>query len=153
LINQDRSLWDRGLVAEGLNFLEMFASGTDISEYHIEAAIASHHARAKHWQDTDWEAIVSLYDALMLIRPSPIVALNRAIAVGQHRGPEQGIIEVLAIRDLERLGGYPFYFATLGEFELRCGRVDAARTHFRAALDLARNPMERRFLEQRIAAP
>ncbi len=153
LIDQDRSLWDRGLIAEGLNFLELSASGTDISEYHIEAAIASHHARAMQWQDTDWEAIVSLYDTLILIRPSPIVALNRAIAVAQHLGPEQGIIEVLTIRDRERLAAYPFYFATLGEFELRCGRVESARTHFRAALDLARNPMERRFLEQRIAAP
>src|SRR5258708_10117669 len=92
LIDQDRSLWDRGLIAEGLNFLELSASGTDISEYHIEAAIASHHARAMQWQDTDWEAIVSLYDTLILIRPSPIVALNRAIAVAQHLGPEHGII-------------------------------------------------------------
>jgi RNA polymerase sigma factor (sigma-70 family) len=153
LIDQDRSLWDRGLIAEGLNFLDLSASGTDISEYHIEAAIASHHARAMHWQDTDWEAIVSLYDTLILIRPSPIVALNRAIAVAQQLGPERGIIEVLAIREFERLAAYPFYFATLGELELRRGRVESARAHFRAALELARNPMERRFLEQRIAAP
>jgi len=153
LIDQDRTLWDRGLIAEGLNFLELSASGTDVSEYHIEAAIASQHARAMHWQDTDWEAIVSLYDTLMMIRPSPIVALNRAIAVAQQLGPDQGIIEVLAIRELERFAEYPFYFATLGELELRRGRVESARTHFRAALDLARNPMERRFLEQKIAAP
>jgi RNA polymerase sigma factor (sigma-70 family) len=152
LIDQDRSLWDRGLIAEGFNFMELSASGIDISEYHMEAAIASHHARAMHWQDTDWKAIVSLYDSLMLVRPSPIVALNRAIAVAQQLGPERGIIEVLAIRDFERLAAYPFYFATLGELELRRGRMESARTHFRAALDLARNPMERRFLEQRIAA-
>jgi predicted RNA polymerase sigma factor len=119
----------------------------------LPIGIASHHARAMHWQDTDWEAIVSLYDTLILIRPSPIVALNRAIAVAQQLGPERGIIEVLAIRDFERLAAYPFYFATLGELELRRGRVESARAHFRAALDLARNPMERRFLEQRIAAP
>lgn len=151
LIDQDRSLWDSGLIAEGLSFLALSASGTDISEYHIEAAIASHHARARHWEDTDWEAIVSLYDTLLLIRPSPIVALNRAIAIAQQLGPERGISEVLAIRDVERLAAYLFYFATLGELELRRGMAESARHHFRAALDLARNPMERRFLEQRIA--
>jgi RNA polymerase sigma factor (sigma-70 family) len=150
--DQDRSLWDHGLIAEGLHFMELSASGSDISEYHVEAAIASHHARAMQWKDTDWEAIVSLYDTLMLIRPSPIVALNRAIAVAEQSGPERGITEVLAIRDVERLAAYPFFFATLGELELRSGRLEAARTHFRAALDLARNPTERRFLEQRIAA-
>jgi len=152
LINQDRSLWDRTLIAEGLQFLEASASGTEVSEYHIEAAIASHHAQAVQWQDTDWGAIVSLYDTLLLMRPSPIVALNRAIAIAQQTGPERGIAEVLAIQDRDRLVSYPFYFATLGELELRCGRVEAARAQFRSALKLARNPMERRFLEQRIGA-
>jgi len=152
LIDQDRSRWDRTMIAEGMQFLEASASGTDVSEYHIEAAIASHHARAMHWQDTDWEAIVSLYDTLLSMRPSPIVALNRAIAIAQHTGPERGIAEVLAIEDRDRLAAYPFYFATLGELERRCGRLDAARVHFRKALELARNSMERRFLEQRIAA-
>ena len=152
LIDQDRSLWDRGMIAEGLKFMELSATGTEVSEYHLEAAIASHHARADHWQDTDWQAIVSLYDALAVIRPTPIVALNRAIALAQHAGPERGIVEVMAIRDQERLAAYPFFQATLGELELRCGRPEAARTHFRKAHDLARNPMERRFLQQRIAA-
>jgi RNA polymerase sigma-70 factor (ECF subfamily) len=152
LVDQDRSLWDQDMIAEGLQFLELSASGTEISEYHIEAAIASHHARAKVWQDTDWQAIVSLYDTLMSVRPSPIVALNRAIALAQVAGPERGITEVLAIPDQERLASYPFYFATLGELELRQGRGEAARGHFRKAFDLARNPSERRFLERRIAA-
>jgi RNA polymerase sigma-70 factor (ECF subfamily) len=152
LINQDRALWDRGLIAEGLQFLELSASGTEISEYHIEAAIASHHARVVRWQDTDWDAIVSLYDTLVSMRPSPIVALNRAIAIAQQLGPERGISEVLAIRDVERLAAYPFYFATLGELTLRQGRTEAAREQFRQALALARSPMECRFLEGRIAA-
>ena len=152
LIDQDRSMWDRTLIAEGLKFLELSASGSDMSEYHIEAAIASHHACAKLWQDTDWEAIVSLYDALMSVRPSPIVGLNRAIAISQIAGPAKGIEEVLAIPDQERLVSYPFYFATLAELALRQRSLEAARAQFRQALALARNPMERRFLEGRIAA-
>jgi len=152
LVDQDRSAWDRTLIAEGLKFLELSAIGSDMSEYHIEAAIASHHACAELWQDTDWQAIVSLYDALMSVRPSPIVGLNRAIAIAQIAGPEKGIEEVLAIPDQERLAAYPFYFATLAELALRQGRLEAARLQFGKARALARNPMERRFLDERIAA-
>jgi RNA polymerase sigma factor (sigma-70 family) len=152
LIDQNRSVWDQTLIAEGLKFLELSASGSDMSEYHIEAAIASHHACAKLWQDTDWQAIVSLYDTLVSVRPSPIVALNRAIAIAQIAGPEQGIAEMLAISDQERLTSYPFYFATMAELALRQGSLETAREQFRKALALARNPMERRFLEGRIAS-
>jgi predicted RNA polymerase sigma factor len=86
----------------------------------------------------------------MSIRPSPIVALNRAIAVAQRDGAERGLEEIGAIEDLDRLAAYPFYPAALGELELRHGRHETAREHFRAALALARNPMERRFLDQRV---
>ena len=152
LVDQDRSLWDQEMIAEGLEFLELSATGAELSEYHIEAAIASHHACAKHWQGTNWDAIVSLYDTLVSLSPSPIVALNRAIALAQLAGPERGIAEVLAIPDQERLFSYPFYFATLGEMALVLGRAEEAQIQFRKALGLARNPMECRFLEGRIAA-
>jgi RNA polymerase sigma-70 factor (ECF subfamily) len=152
LVDQDRSQWDQGLVVEGLKFLELSATGVELSEYHVEAAIASMHARALRLEDTDWGAIVSLYDTLMTIRPSPIIALNRAIAVAQHEGPDRGLMEILAITDSARLATYPFYFAACGELELRRGRREAAREHFRAALALARNPMERRFLDRRLNA-
>jgi RNA polymerase sigma-70 factor (ECF subfamily) len=151
LFDQDRSRWDQELVAKGLKFLEHSAKGTELSEYHVEAAIASIHARAPSTEDTDWAAIVSLYDTLMTLRPSPIVALNRAIAVAQNEGPERGLDEMSAIIDRDRLAAYPFYSAALGELELRLGRNERAREHFRAALALARNSMERRFLEQRAA--
>src|SRR6516164_8190613 len=82
--DQDRSLWDQNLVVEGLKFMELSASGAELTEYHVEAAIASVYSTAARAEDTDWEAIVSLYDALMAVRPSPIVALNRAIAVAQR---------------------------------------------------------------------
>ncbi len=151
-LDQDRSQWDQELVGEGLKLLELSATGSELTEYHVEAAIASIHARALRAEDTDWKTIVSLYDTLTTIRPSPIVALNRAIAVAQNEGPERGLEEIRAISNKDRLSGYPFYSAALGEFELRCGRYQTAGEYFRAALTLARNPMEHRFIEQRVAA-
>ena len=152
LLDQDRSQWDQQLIAEGSRFLALSATGSDLSQYHVEAAIASVHACARCTEDTDWEAIVSLYDTLMTLCPSPIVALNRAIAIAQSEGPERGLAEVLSIPDRNRLAAYPFYFAALGELELRRGRYETAREHLRTALALARNAMERRFLEGRVAA-
>jgi RNA polymerase sigma-70 factor (ECF subfamily) len=152
LIEQDRSKWDSKLVAEGQRLLDLSAIGLELSEYHVEAGIAAIHATARAIEETDWTGIVSLYGTLMTIRPSPIVALNRAIAVAQLQGPERGLEEVRAIAGSERLAAYPFYSAAIGELELRAGRHDTAREHFRAALALARNPMERRFLEQRLGA-
>jgi RNA polymerase sigma-70 factor (ECF subfamily) len=152
LADQDRSKWDREQVTEGLRFLELSASGSNLTAYHIEAAIASIHATAARIQDTDWATIVWLYDILMTKRPSPIVALNRAIAIAQVDGPERGLGEIRAIIDRDRLSIYPFYSAALGELELRLGRSEDAREHFRAALALTRSPMERRFIDQRIRA-
>jgi RNA polymerase sigma factor (sigma-70 family) len=152
LFEQDRSRWDQELVREGLKLLELSATGSELSRYHIEAAIAAVHAAAPTAEDTDWARIVSLYDTLMTMSPSPIVALNRAIAVAQKEGPGRGLEEIRAIDDRDRLSSYPFYAATLGELELRLGKRDAAREHFRAALALARNPMESRFLGLRVRA-
>jgi RNA polymerase sigma factor (sigma-70 family) len=152
LFDQDRSQWDQEIVVEGLRLLDLSAKGTELSEYHVEAAIASIHTRALRAEDTDWAAIVSLYDTLILIRRSPIVALNRAIAIAQKEGPERGLEEISSIADRDRLAAYPFFSAALGELEFRCGRPETAREHFRAALALARNPMERRFLDLRMSA-
>lgn len=152
LFDQDRSRWDQRLIADGLDLLARSAAGSDVTPYHLEAAIAAIHAGASGPGDTDWQAIVALYDALMRISPSPIVALNRAIAVAQHEGPERGLEEVRAIVDRDRLAGYPFYAAALGELELRRGGTASAREHFRAALAAARSPMERRFLDGRLRA-
>jgi RNA polymerase sigma factor (sigma-70 family) len=152
LFDQDRSRWNSALVAQGEKLLEQSATGSELSEYHVEAAIAAVHARARNAQDTDWEAIVKLYDTLMRINPSPVVALNRAIAIAQHEGPARGLEEIRTIVNRDRLAAYPFYFAALGELELRGGNHEVARSHFQAALGLARNPMERRFLERRVGA-
>src|SRR5262249_32259464 len=150
LFDQDRSQWDGELVAEALQLLDLSATGIELTEYHVEAAIAAVHARAQSVDDTDWKEIVSLYDTLMTIRPSPIVALNRAIAVAQSEGPDRGLEEIKGIEDHARLSGYPFYVAALGELELRRGKRETAREHFRTAITLARNPMERQFLDHRI---
>jgi RNA polymerase sigma factor (sigma-70 family) len=152
LFDQDRSLWDRKLVLEGLRLLELSATGSELTEYHLEAALASLHSTAPKTEDTNWGTIVSLYDRLMSVRPSPIVALNRAIAIAQRDGAQRGLEAIGAIEDRDRLAAYPFYPAAVGELELRRGRHATAREHFRAALALARNPMERRFLDQRVSA-
>jgi RNA polymerase sigma-70 factor (ECF subfamily) len=152
LFDQDRSRWDQDRVTQGQRLLDLSATGDELTEYHLEAAIAWFHAIAHHVEDTNWAQIVALYDHLTAIRPSPVVALNRAIAVAQLEGPERGLEEIHAIADQDRLANYPFFSAALGELELRRGRHKVAREHFRAAIALARNPMERRFLEQRLAA-
>jgi RNA polymerase sigma-70 factor (ECF subfamily) len=152
LLDQDRASWDAGLLAEGLALLERSASGLTMSAYHVEAAIAAVHASARSMDETDWASIVSLYDRLMDIAPSPVVELNRAIAVAQRDGAERGLEALRAITDPDRLSSYPFYPAALGELELRRGNRENARTHFAAAVGLARNAMERRFLERRLHA-
>ena len=150
--DQDRGRWDRRLVAEGLRFLELSAAGTELTAYHVEAAIAGMHAIAQSPDATDWEAVVTLYDTLMTIEPSPVVALNRGIAVGHRDGARRGLDEIRAIVGYDRLMSYPFYFGALGEFEFRDGQLAAASEHFRSAISVARSPMERLFFERRLQA-
>jgi RNA polymerase sigma-70 factor (ECF subfamily) len=101
LYDQDRGHWDRTRVSEGMRLLELSASRSELTTYHIEAAMASVHAMARDTEDTDWSAIVGLYDQLMRLNPSPIVALNRAIAIAQRDGPERGIAEIQERRFFE----------------------------------------------------
>lgn len=152
LANQNRSLWDQDLIAEGLQLLAASAAGSVLSQYHIEAAIAAFHSTAAAPGETDWANIASLYDVLMSLQASPIVALNRAIAIAQVEGPARGIAEVDAIADRDRLAVYPFYYAALGEFELRREHYAAARGYFEKAVSLARNAPERSFLQGRLRA-
>jgi RNA polymerase sigma factor (sigma-70 family) len=152
LFDQDRSLWNQRLIGEGLQLLELSAEGTELTEYHLEARIAAAHASAPTMHATNWQEIVSLYDILMTIRPTPIVALNRAIAIGQRDGADRGLQELRTIPDSDRLAKYPFYHAAFAEFELQNGHADNARKHFGTALLLCRNPMERQFFEKRLAA-
>ena len=152
LVDQDRARWDAALTARWLAFFEASAAGDTLSTYHVEAAIAAQHAAAASVEQTDWAAITALYDRLFELAPSPVVALNRAIAIGQRDGAAAGITALEAIRDRDRLESYPFYPAARGEFELRRGNQNAAREHLSRALALARNGSERSFLERRLAA-
>jgi RNA polymerase sigma-70 factor (ECF subfamily) len=147
---QDRARWDAALVSRGLALLDQAAAGDELTAYHLEAAIAAAHATAPTLRQTNWRAIVGLYDRLMTIAPSPVVALNRAIAIGERDGPSAGLDALHAIDGSERLQRYPFYAAALAEMELRCGNSDAAVQHFHTAAANARTREERRFLERRL---
>jgi RNA polymerase sigma factor (sigma-70 family) len=150
LLEQDRSRWDGQLLERGLRLLDQSATGDAVSAYHVEAAIAAAHATAPSVQETNWNAIVGLYDRLMAIAPSPVVELNRAIAIGQRDGPERGLEALQSIANVSRLERYPFYPAAIGELESRCGNLEAARRYFSSAAALARSAVERRFLEARL---
>jgi RNA polymerase sigma-70 factor (ECF subfamily) len=149
LLDQDRQRWDTRLIADGLALLDKSASGIAVSTYHLEAAIAAAHATAPSLDETDWDAVVELYDRLTRLSPTPVVALNRAIAIGQRDGPARGLDELRHVADSARLACYPFYPAAIAEFELRRGSAAVASQYFAAAAALARNPAEQRFLERR----
>ena len=152
LAEQDRGRWDRELVAEGLRRLDRSAEGEALTALHLEAAIAARHAAAASFAETDWTSIRRLYDLLARLRPTPVVALNRAIAVGMAEGPEAGLSALAGIEDRDRLARYPFLPAAVAEFELRAGRPERAAQQLRAALLLARNAAEEAVLARKLAA-
>ncbi len=139
---QDRSRWDRDLIEKGFHFLEMASMGNELSEYHLEAGIASLHCAAPTYEKIEWAKILELYDLLYRLKPSPIVALNRAIALGNALGPEEGLAELRKIPDPARLRDYPFYPAAQGAFHLLAGRPAEAAKHFEKAMKLARSRSE-----------
>ena len=152
LAEQDRRSWDRQLIAEGLARLDLSAAGVALTAWHLEAAIAARHSAATSFAETDWPSIRQLYDLLFRLRPTPVVALNRAIAIGMAEGPEAGLAAIAGIGDRERLARYPFLPAAVAEFELRAGRPDRAATQLRAALLLVRNPSEEAVLARKLLA-
>jgi len=152
LDRQDRACWDRALIAEGMEHLGRAAAGNAVSPFHLEAGIAACHALAATYAATDWPQIVALYDQLLALTPSPIIRLQRAIAVGRAQGARAGLraLEVLVGND--RLQNDPVLAAAIGELEAQRGDVRAARASYRRALELAGTAPERRFLEERLAA-
>jgi RNA polymerase sigma-70 factor (ECF subfamily) len=149
LEQQDRSLWNSALIERGIQHLAA-AHGGELSEYHIEAAIAAEHARASCFEQTDWTAIAELYDALGALKPTPVVALNRAIAIGLARSPEEGLRALAELPGRERLRTYPFLPAAEGELLERAGRLPEARACFERARKLARNPTEAQWFTRRV---
>jgi RNA polymerase sigma factor (sigma-70 family) len=149
---QDRSRWDARLVERGVKALEASACGDQVTALHLEAAIAYEHTTAPTLDQTNFARIVSLYDLLLKLRPSPVVAMSRAIAIGEVQGPERALEELAGVKGRVRLERYPFFVAAVGEQQLRAGKRAAARESFRSAVRLARSPTEARFFEARAEA-
>jgi RNA polymerase sigma-70 factor, ECF subfamily len=151
LERQDRSLWDRDLIAEGVELVGRALGSRRFGPYSLQAAIAAVHAEAPASDETDWPQIVALYDVLARIEPSPVVELNRAVAIAMRDGPEAGLVQVEAILDAGHLADYHLAHAVRADLCRRLGRVDAARAAYERALALARQAPERRFVERRLA--
>jgi RNA polymerase sigma-70 factor (ECF subfamily) len=150
LEDQDRSVWDRRLIAEALLHLDASARGDEISGYHLQAGIAGVHAVAPTYADTNWREILSLYDSLLDVEPSPVVVLNRAIALSRVEGAEAGLRALETLRDDPTMANYFLFHATLGELSRQNGDAGRARGHFRAALELPSSDPARRFIERKL---
>jgi RNA polymerase sigma-70 factor (ECF subfamily) len=152
LQEQDRARWDQAMIARGMFHFAQSAAGDEISEYHLQAGIAACHCAAKDYASTDWRQILELYDRLIEFDDSPVVALNRAVALAEVHGPQAGMEAVAAIRNLPSLESYYLLYAVLGEFESRLNHSHAAAAHFRKSLQLAEIKSEQAFLSKRLQA-
>ncbi len=150
LKDQDRTKWDRPMIARGLLHFARSAAGHEISEYHLQAGIAACHATAPDDASTDWARILAFYDRLGEIDPSPVIALNRAVAIANLRGAQAGLAAVAAIRGLDKLEEYYLLHAVRGDLESRLDHVDSAVRHFRRSLEFASLDSERVFLTRRL---
>lgn len=151
LEQQDRSLWNPDLIREGLALVEGALSMKRIGPYTLQAAIAAVHAEASSAGETDWAQIVALYDLLMRPEPSPVIALNRAVAVAMRDGPAKGLELVDALLERSELTQYHLAHATRADFCRRLGETSDARSSYELALALTKQEPERRFLEKRLA--
>jgi len=154
LMAQDRQRWDRLLIRRGLAALAQAeslcrAARRPLGPYALQASIAACHARALRGEDTDWPLICAIYDALMQQQPSPVVALNRAVAIGQARGPAAALPLVQALMNQPQLGQYHLLPSVLADLLARLGRHDEARAHWLRAAELTRNARERELLLER----
>jgi RNA polymerase sigma factor (sigma-70 family) len=153
LLDQNRALWDQLLIGRGLAALERAeALGGAGGRYALEAAIAACHARARTPGETDWIRIAALYAALARVAPSPVVELNRAVAVAMAFGPQAGLELVDALTSERALQGYHFLPGVRGDFLVKLGRFEEARTEFERAASLTRNARERELLRERARA-
>ena len=152
LKEQDRAQWDQSMIARGMFHLARSAAGEEITGYHLQAGIAACHSAANDYESTDWRQILSLYDRLVELDDSPVVALNRAIVVANIHGSEAGLDAVAAIEGRERLESYYLLYAVLGEFEAQLNDPLAAAGYFRKSLQLAVTKSEQLFLSKRFRA-
>ena len=151
LDQQDRSLWNRALIAEGSQLVQQALRSQQLGVYSLQAAIAAVHAEAASAEQTDWEEIVGLYDVLLRGWPSPVVELNRAAALARRDGPQAGLLAVEAILARGQLQDYHLAHSARAELCRQLGRLDQARDAYRTALGLTSQGAERRFIERRLS--
>lgn len=150
LKEQDRKLWNKKLIAKAEEHLELSASGNNLTEYHLEAGIASLYTTSENFESTNWEKILYLYDLLYKRNPSPIIGLNRAIVIAQVKGVEEAIKEIKLLPGSEMLQEYYLYHSALGELYLQDSQTETAGKHFRTALSLTTSEAERKLLKKKI---
>lgn len=150
LSEQDRRRWDFEGIAEGTEMVRHALNHSDPGRYVFMAAIASVHANASRWEETDWAKIVEYYDVLLESWPSPVVALNRAVAIGLAKGPGEGLRALNELSGERQLAGYTYLASARANFLRQLGRVDEARDAYLEAIELSENDVERAFLERQI---
>lgn len=150
LKDQDRTRWDRDLIAKGLALVDQAFSAQRIGPYTLQAAISALHARAPSFDETDWGEIVGLYNLLLRITPSPVVELNRAVAIAMRDGPSAGLTLIDAILERGDLADYHLAHAARADLCRRLGRREEAKAAYKRALSLTQQEQERRFLERRL---
>jgi RNA polymerase sigma-70 factor, ECF subfamily len=150
LENQDRSLWNREQIAEGVALLEKAVKSRRFGAYTLQAAIAAVHAQAESVAVTDWRQIVALYDRLLRMQPSPVVQLNRGVAIAMCDGPEAGLAHIDAVLEHGELANYYLAHSARADMYRRLGRTDEARSSYEKALALTQQEPERHFLRERI---
>jgi RNA polymerase sigma-70 factor (ECF subfamily) len=150
LENQDRSLWNREQIGEGVALVEKALNSRRFGSYTLQAAIAAVHAEAESAAATDWRQIVALYNQLVRIQPSPVVHLNRAVAIAMRDGPEAGLAHIDAVLEHGELANYYLAHSARAEMYRRLGRTAEARSSYEKALALTQQEPERQFLQERI---
>jgi RNA polymerase sigma factor (sigma-70 family) len=150
LKEQIRSSWDQAMIARGLFHMMRSMAGDEISEYHLQAGIAACHCAAKDYESTDWPQILSLYDRLVEMNDSPVIVLNRAVALANVHGPRAGIEAVQAIQNRQELISYYLLYAVLGEFEADLNNKEAAGDYFRRSLELTTIKSEQIFMSKKL---
>jgi RNA polymerase sigma-70 factor (ECF subfamily) len=150
LDQQDRSLWNRDQIAEGISFTENALASRRFGSYTLQAAIAAIHAEASSSATTDWRQITMLYDRLIRIQPSPVVELNRAVAIAMRDGPEVGLTHIDAVLEHRELANYYLAHSARADMYRRLGRTAEARSSYEKALALTQQEPERQFLEERL---
>jgi RNA polymerase sigma-70 factor (ECF subfamily) len=150
LENQDRGLWNREQIAEGVALVQRVLESRRFGAYTLQAAIAAVHAKAESTAATDWRQIVALYNQLLRIQPSPVVYLNRAVAIAMRDGPEAGLKHIDAVLEHGELANYYLAHSARADMYRRLGRTAEARSSYEKALALTQQEPERQFLQERI---